>query len=240
MNILVQKNYDDLSKKCAELIKAQIAAKSDSVLGLATGSTPLGTYKELIRMNHAGELDFSRAIAFNLDEYFPIKKSSDQSYHYYMRENLFKHVNFAQTFIPDGEAPDAAKECAAYDEKIAAQGGIDLQILGIGNNGHIGFNEPDDKFTSATNHTLLDESTIKANARFFASESEVPRHSLTMGIGTIFRAKKIILLASGAGKADAIFKATRGPITPQMPASVLQLHPDVTIIADEDAAKLIQ
>ncbi|MCL1877271.1 MAG: glucosamine-6-phosphate deaminase [Defluviitaleaceae bacterium] len=239
MKVLVQKNYEELSKKAAEIIKAQLAEKPDSVFGLATGGTPGGTYEEIIRMYKAGEVDFSRATAFNLDEYYPIKKTSDQSYYYFMQKNLFDHVNFAKTFIPNGEAADAATECAAYDEKIAAHGGIDLQILGIGGNGHIGFNEPGDEFIAATHHTPLDESTIKANARFFADVSEVPRHSLTMGIGTIMQAKKIILLASGAGKADIIQKTVRGAITPQVPASVLQLHPNVTIIADTEAGKLV-
>ncbi|MCL2356212.1 MAG: glucosamine-6-phosphate deaminase [Defluviitaleaceae bacterium] len=240
MKLSVQKNYEALSRECAKIIRELVASKPNCVLGLATGSTPVGTYEQLIHMYDAGDVDFSRVTAFNLDEYFPIKKSSDQSYYHFMRKNLFDRINIAQTFIPDGEAPDAAAECAAYEEKIAAHGGIDLQILGIGNNGHIGFNEPGDAFVAATNYTPLDESTIKANARFFADESEVPRYAVTMGIRTIFRAGKIILLASGAGKADAIFKALHGPITPQMPASVLQLHPDVTVIVDEDAAGLVK
>lgn len=238
MKVLIEKDYADLSKKAAEIIKAQLAAKPYSVFGLATGSTPIGAYEEIVRMYKVGELDFSQAIAFNLDEYFPIAKTSDQSYAFFMQKKLFEHLNFSQTFIPDGEAENAATECAVYEEKIATYGGIDLQILGIGNNGHIGFNEPADEFIAATHHVELDESTIKVNSRFFANEKDVPRHALTMGIRTIMQAKKIVLLASGAGKADAIFKATCGPITPKVPASVLQLHRDVTIITDEAAGGL--
>jgi glucosamine-6-phosphate deaminase len=240
MQIIIAENYDEVSFCAAEMVREQISEKAETVLGLATGSTPIGMYKELVRMYGAGEVDFSRVVSFNLDEYFPIKKENAQSYAHFMETNFFGHVNLKESFIPNGEAEDFAAECAAYDEKIAAHGGVDLQILGIGNNGHIGFNEPGDAFIANTHHVALDESTIKANARFFENESDVPRHSLTMGIRTIFSAKKILLLASGAAKADAIFQTVNGPITPKNPASVLQLHADVTIITDKEAGEKLR
>lgn len=242
IKIMIEENYAEMSRKCAEIIKSQMDAKSASVLGLATGSTPIGTYEELARLHKSGELCFSQATAFNLDEYFPISKTNDQSYAYFMRKNFFDFVNFSddKINIPNGEATDRAEECAAYEAKINAAGGIDLQILGIGNNGHIGFNEPGDYFPVTTHHVELDESTIQANARFFANVNEVPRHAITMGIKTIMRAKKIILLASGVGKAEILGDAFFGKITPKNPASVLQLHPDVTIITDKDAGRYLE
>lgn len=237
--IILEENYEALSKKAAEIIAAQVAEKPTSVLGLATGSTPIGTYKELVRMYKAGGVDFAGVTAFNLDEYYPIKKSSDQSYDYFMKKQFFSHVNVAKTAIPNGEAPDHTAECENYEKQVADSGGIDLQLLGIGNNGHIGFNEPDDYFPAATHYVALDERTIKANARFFANESEVPKNAITMGIRTIFKAKKILLLASGAGKAEIIRDMTSGKITPKNPSSILQLHTDVTVIVDKDAGKLL-
>ncbi|MCL1864019.1 MAG: glucosamine-6-phosphate deaminase [Defluviitaleaceae bacterium] len=239
MKIIKEANYEALSKKSAEIIRAQVSENPASVLGLATGSTPTGTYEELVRMYKQGAVDFAKVSAFNLDEYFPIKKSSDQSYDYFMKQQFFRHVNVAKTFIPNGEAPDYAAECENYEKQVAESGGIDLQLLGIGNNGHIGFNEPNDYFPAATHYVMLDESTIKANARFFANESDVPRHAITMGIRTIFKAKKILLLASGAGKAEIVKQMVSGKITPQNPSSILQLHPDVTIIVDNDAGRLL-
>ncbi|MCL2225466.1 MAG: glucosamine-6-phosphate deaminase [Defluviitaleaceae bacterium] len=239
VKIFVEKDYAALSRRSAQIIKARLEEKAASVLGLATGSTPIGTYEELVRLFNAGEIDFSQVTAFNLDEYFPVTKENNQSYAYFMRKNLFGFVNVKETNIPNGEAKNHETECAEYEKKIAASGGIDLQILGIGNNGHIGFNEPTDVFPSVTHYVELDASTIKANARFFANESEVPRHAITMGIKTIMQAKKILLLASGAGKANIIRDALFGAITPANPSSVLQLHHDVTVIVDEDAGKFI-
>ncbi|MCL2457123.1 MAG: glucosamine-6-phosphate deaminase [Defluviitaleaceae bacterium] len=235
MRVLIEQSYEALSRKAAQIVQEQITAKPDSVLGLATGSTPLGLYAELIRLFKVGEIDFSKVVSYNLDEYFPIKKSNEQSYDFFMRKNFFDHVNISKKFIPDGEASNYSAECAAYEKKIA-DSEIDLQILGIGNNGHIGFNEPSNFFEEKTHYVQLDESTIQANARFFAHESDVPRHAITMGIGTIMRAKKILLLASGATKAEIIHELLNGKISPKNPSSVLKLHRDVTVIIDRDAS----
>ncbi|MCL2386303.1 MAG: glucosamine-6-phosphate deaminase [Defluviitaleaceae bacterium] len=241
MRIWIEDDYAALSKRAADIIKNQVDAMPNTVLGLATGSTPEGTYSELVRLYKTGAVDFSKVVSFNLDEYFPIKKTNEQSYYYFMRKHLFDNVNIseANTHIPNGEAEDRVAECDAYDKKIASYGGVDLQLLGIGGNGHIGFNEPSDVFVAGTHHIELDASTIEANARFFASTEDVPKHSLTMGIRTIMSAKRILLLASGSGKAEAIHKTIFGDITPKVPASVLQLHPDATIILDKEAARLI-
>jgi len=241
LKILVRESYELMSSRAASIIENQIHDKPDSVLGLATGSTPLGVYAEMMLKYKAGDTDFSRVRTFNLDEYYPIKKADAQSYYYYMRKNLFDFINIPDEniHIPDGEATDPNTECYTYEEKITALGGIDLQILGIGVNGHIGFNEPAKAFAAATHHVKLDASTIKENARFFANEKTVPTHALTMGIGTIMRATKIILLANGAKKAETLRDALYGPITPQNPASVLQLHRDVTVITDRDAGRLL-
>ena len=238
LTIIKAADYETLSIKAAEIIAAQIGAKPDAVLGLATGATPVGTYKELVAKHKAGSLDFSAVSAFNLDEYYPIKRTNDQSYCYYMQDNLFGHVNInpANVHIPDGEAADAPAECAKYEAKVAAAR-LDLQLLGIGKNGHIGFNEPADHFPKTTNHVALTQSTIDANSYFFENAADMPRHALTMGIGTIFAAKRILLLVSGGAKADIIKQAFFGPITPQLPASILQLHSDVTLIVDSDAGK---
>ncbi|MCL2620490.1 MAG: glucosamine-6-phosphate deaminase [Defluviitaleaceae bacterium] len=238
MKIIITDNYNTLSAAAGDIIAQQIKAKPDSVLGLATGSTPIGTYKHLVE---AG-LDFSNVQAFNLDEYYPIPRTNDQSYYYFMNENLFSQVNIDKknTHIQNGEASDPQAECQRYEDAIKGAGGIDLQLLGLGLNGHIGFNEPDSHFPKATHHVALDESTIEANSRFFASSDDVPRHALTMGIGTIFNARKIVMLISGEAKADIAKAVIHGNIDPQIPASILQLHPDVTIILDKDAAKYVK
>jgi len=236
--IMVVKDYDAMSDAAAHIVTRQIAAKPDSVLGLATGSTPIGTYARLIQAYKAGSIDFSKITTFNLDEYYPISPDNNQSYTYYMNNQLFRHININVTNvnIPSGTTGDAAAECAAYEAKLAASGGIDLQLLGLGHNGHIGFNEPSNHFPAATHHTALDASTIAANARFFDNPDDVPKHALTMGIGTIFGAKHILMLISGADKAKIAYSVLRGTITPQVPASVLQLHSNCTIILDEAAA----
>jgi len=214
----------------------QLARKPDSVFGLPTGSTPIGLYEELVRRHDAGRIDFSKARSFNLDEYYPIKKDHPQSYHYYMKENLFKSVSFADSRLPDGETDDPQGECAGYDAAIEAAGGIDLQILGIGLNGHIGFNEPSGAYLVTTHLTALTESTLTANSRFFSGGETQPTSALTMGIGTIFSARSVLLLVSGLNKAPIAKKLFEGKIHTDVPASLLLLHPDVTIIMDKPAA----
>jgi len=236
MKYIIVNNYDELSNKAADLIAAQILVKPNCVLGLATGSSPVGTYKRLIADNQAGKIDFSTVTSVNLDEYVGLDGSNDQSYRYFMDNNLFNHVNIdkSKTFVPSGCAADLAAEGEAYDRMICDLGGIDLQLLGIGLDGHIGFNEPDAYFTGPTHEVKLDESTIKANARFFASEDEVPTTAITMGMKSIMQAKKVLLIANGAAKKAIVEKAFFGPIDPQVPASILQLHPDVTVIYSEN------
>ena len=236
MKYIVVNNYEELSNKAADLIAAQILVKPNCVLGLATGSSPVGTYKRLIEDNKAGKIDFSTVTSVNLDEYVGLNGSNDQSYRYFMNHNLFDHVNIdkAKTFVPSGLAADLKAEGEAYDGMIKDLGGIDLQLLGIGLDGHIGFNEPDAYFTAATHEVKLDESTIKANARFFASEADVPTTAITMGMLSIMQAKKVLLIANGAAKKAIVEKAFFGPIDPQVPASILQLHPDVTVIFSEN------
>ena len=235
MKFLKFKTYDELSTAAANIIASQIILKENSVLGLATGSSPVGTYKKLIEKCEKGELDFSTVTSVNLDEYIGLDGSNDQSYRYFMNTNLFNHVNIdkEKTFVPGGCAEDLAAEGAAYDKLIEDLGGIDLQLLGIGLDGHIGFNEPDSVFTKETHVVDLHESTIKANARFFANEDEVPKKAITMGMGAIMKAKKVLLVANGENKWDILEKAFFGPITPEVPASILQLHPDVTVIYSE-------
>lgn len=235
MKFITVDTYEKMSRKAANIISAQIIAKPDCVLGLATGSSPVGTYKQLIDWYNKGDIDFSNVTSINLDEYIGLDGSNDQSYRYFMNTNLFDHVNIdkANTFVPNGCADDMDKECEAYDERIKAYGGIDLQLLGIGLDGHIGFNEPDDVFTKNTHVVDLDESTIEANARFFESINDVPKKAVTMGMGGIMNAKKILLVANGANKKEILEKAFFGPITPEIPASILQLHPDVTVIYSE-------
>lgn len=237
MNIIKTKDYEDMSRKAADIISAQIIMKPDCVLGLATGSTPIGTYKQLVDKYEQGNLDFSKVSTVNLDEYRGLKHEDPQSYYYFMHENLFGHVNIRKdaTFVPDGTNPDAAAACVAHEETIKRLGGIDLQLLGLGNNGHIGFNEPASEFEKDTHCVDLTQSTIEANARFFASIDEVPTQAYTMGIRTIMLAKKILVVVNGEGKADIVARAFWGPVTPEVPASILQMHPDVTVIADEAA-----
>lgn len=236
MNYIVTKSYDELSHKAANIIAAVVINKPDCVLGLATGSSPVGTYKELIKYNKAGDIDFSKVTSVNLDEYVGLDGTNDQSYRYFMNDNLFDHVNIdkSRTFVPNGCATDLKAEGEAYDSMIKELGGIDLQLLGIGLDGHIGFNEPDEFFTAATHEVVLDESTIKANARFFKNEDEVPKKAITMGMMSIMQAKKILLVANGEAKKEIIEKAFFGPIDPKVPASILQLHPDVTVIFSEN------
>ena len=237
MRLYRAKDYNDMSRKAANIISAQIILKPDCVLGLATGSTPIGTYQQLIERYREGDLDFSQVRTANLDEYRGLTRDNDQSYYYFMYHNLFKVVNIdmASTNIPDGTNPDSAAEAARYDQVIRDLGGVDLQLLGMGHNGHIGFNEPSDAFDKGTHCVDLQPSTIEANKRFFASIDDVPKQAYTMGIQTIMSARKILLLVSGAEKAEILHKALCGPITPHVPASVLQLHNDVTVVADEAA-----
>lgn len=237
MRIYKVKNYDEMSKKAAGIIAAQVITKPDCVLGLATGSTPIGTYKYLIEKYENGELDFSEVRTANLDEYRGLTKDVEQSYYYFMYHNLFEHVNInmSNTNIPDGTAADSTAECRRYEEVIKSLGGVDIQFLGIGHDGHIGFNEPSDAFDKETHCVNLTDMTIEANKRFFNSIEEVPRQAYTMGIGTIMKSRKIILAVSGKDKAAILKEALYGPVTPLVPASILQFHPDVTVIADEDA-----
>lgn len=238
MRIIVAKDYKDMSRKAANIISAQIITKPDCVLGLATGSSPIGTYDQLVEWYEKGDLDFAQVSSVNLDEYRGLDHSHDQSYYYFMHEHLFDRVNIdpARTNVPDGTEADAEKECRRYEELIASYGGVDLQLLGLGHNGHIGFNEPASAFDKVTHCVDLTESTIEANKRFFASADDVPKQAYTMGIGTIMKAKKILVVVSGEDKADIVAKAFYGDVTPEVPASILQFHPDVTVVVDEAAA----
>ncbi len=237
MKIIRTKDYRDMSRKAANIISAQMILKDDSVLGLATGSTPIGTYDQLVDWYKKGDLDFSKITTVNLDEYKGLPKENDQSYWYFMNKNLFSRVNIRPDyhFLPDGMNLDSANECERYEKLIDSLGGIDLQLLGLGRNGHIGFNEPCDSFPQDVHVVNLTESTIEANKRFFASADDVPKQAYTMGVGTILRAKMILLVVSGKDKAAALNAVVNGPITPQVPGSVLRLHPNVIIVADEDA-----
>ena len=236
MRIIVCENYDEMSVKAAEVVASQLILKPDSILGLATGSTPIGMYENLVKMNKEGKIDFSKVKSFNLDEYYPIDRTNDQSYFYFMNQHLFSKVNIDvnNTDLPNGEAKDAVAECKAYEERIAASAGVDLQVLGIGQNGHIGFNEPDENLSPVTHLVTLTDNTIEANARFFAKKEDVPTKALTMGIGTIMKSRKIILLASGKNKADAVKKLLGNAITTSCPATILKAHPDVILICDKD------
>ncbi|MBQ4630354.1 MAG: glucosamine-6-phosphate deaminase [Clostridia bacterium] len=236
MKFITVENYDKLSRISANIIAAQIISKPNSILGLATGSSPVGTYKKLIEYNKNGDIDFSNITSVNLDEYVGLDGTNDQSYRYFMNDNLFSHVNIdiSKTNVPNGCAENPEKECANYDKLIEELGGIDLQLLGIGLDGHIGFNEPDNCFTKETHMVTLDPSTIEANARFFASKDDVPTKALTMGMGGIMGAKKVLLIANGKNKKEILEKAFYGPITPEVPASILQLHPDVTVVYSEN------
>ncbi|MGI6279188.1 MAG: glucosamine-6-phosphate deaminase [Acutalibacteraceae bacterium] len=236
MKYIITKSYEELSRKAADIIAAQIIMKPNCVLGLATGSSPVGTYKELIRRNKEGIIDFSDVTTVNLDEYVGLDGTNDQSYRYFMNHNLFDHVNIdkSRTHVPNGCAKDLKAEGEAYDRLIKDLGGIDLQLLGIGLDGHIGFNEPDKVFVKATHEVKLDESTIKANARFFEKEEDVPKTAITMGMMSIMQARKILLIANGPAKKEIVEKSFFGPIDPMVPASILQLHPDLTVIYNEE------
>ena len=236
MNIIVCKNYDEMSLRAAKIVAEQIKEKPDSVLGLATGSTPEGMYADLVKMYEKGEISFKNITSVNLDEYYPIDPANDQSYRYFMNYHLFDHVDIdkANTNVPDGTAADPVAEGKRYEALIDSLGGVDLQILGIGGNGHIGFNEPDSKLVLDTHVTDLTESTIKANSRFFASANDVPRQALTMGIGSIFKAKKIVLMVSGANKKAAVSALLKRDIDTSCPATMLNLHPDVTLVCTAD------
>ena len=237
MRIYLEADYAAMSRRAANLIAAEVIRRPNCVLGLATGSTPIGTYENLIARNRAGDLSFREVRTVNLDEYKGLAPTHDQSYRYFMQTNLFDHIDILpeNTNVPDGLAADADAECARYDALVASLGYADLQLLGLGRNGHIGFNEPDDHFTKETHVVDLTDSTIDANARFFATRDDVPRQALTMGVGCIMAARRVLLIASGADKADALYSAVCGPISPDCPASILQLHGDVVVVGDEAA-----
>ena len=241
MRIIRTKNYDEMSRKAAAIIAAQVIHKPNCVLGLATGGTPVGTYKNLVEWYKSGDLDFSEVSTVNLDEYRGLPREHRESYWSFMHRNLFDHVNIPQDRInlPDGTNMDADAECKRYDAVIASLGGVDLQLLGIGHDGHIGFNEPSDAFDMGTHCVDLTEETIEANKRFFASRDEVPRQAYTMGTHTIMSARKVLMIVSGKDKAEIIKKAFFGPVTPHVPASILQMHPNFVLVADEDALSLV-
>lgn len=237
MKIYKAKDYKDMSRKAANIISAQVIMKPNCVLGLATGSTPIGTYAQLVEWYNKGDLDFSEVTTVNLDEYKGLPRTNDQSYYYFMHQHLFDRVNIdpERTNVPNGMEPDAEKECGRYEELIRSLGGVDLQLLGLGHNGHIGFNEPGEAFEKETHCVDLTESTIEANKRFFASADDVPKQAYTMGIKTIMQAKQILIVVNGENKADIVERAFFGPVTPEVPASILQLHNDVTLVGDEAA-----
>lgn len=241
MKIIRAKDYKDMSRKAANIISAQVIMKPNCVLGLATGGTPVGAYAQLVEWYNKGDLDFSEVTTVNLDEYRGLPKEHPESYWSFMHKNLFDHVNIRPeaVHLPDGTNPDAADACAQYNEVIHSVGGIDLQLLGLGVNGHIGFNEPADAFSTGTHQVTLTESTRDANKRFFASIDEVPTHARTMGTREILQARRVLMVASGANKAQAIKDAFFDPVTPQVPASILQYHPDFTLVADEAALSLL-
>lgn len=242
MKIYKAKDYKDMSRKVANIISAQVIMKPNCVLGLATGSTPIGTYDQLVEWYNKGDLDFSEVTTVNLDEYKGLPRTNDQSYYYFMHQHLFDRVNIdpERTNVPNGMEPDAEKECGRYEELIRSLGGVDLQLLGLGHNGHIGFNEPGEAFEKETHCVDLTESTIEANKRFFASADDVPKQAYTMGIKTIMQAKKILIVVNGENKADIVERAFFGPVTPEVPASILQLHNDVTLVGDEAALAKIE
>lgn len=239
MDVVRVKDYEELSMKAAKIVAVQISRKKNIVLGLPTGQTPVGMYQELIKRFQKGEIDFSQVTTFNLDEYYGLSPEHPQSYNYYMWQTFFNYINIKKenVFLPDGITKNVQKECYHYESLIEERGGIDLQILGIGDNGHIGFNEPAIALNSKTHLVNLSQTTIQANSRYFKEIEEVPRQAFTMGMGTILKAKQIILLASGIKKASAIVKTIKGQVSTEIPASLLQLHRDVSIIVDEDAAR---
>ena len=241
IRMFVERDYEEMSRKAAEVVAQAMRSKPEGVFGFATGGTPVGLYAELADMHKRGQLDCSGLTTFNLDEYHPISRDDPNSYYYFMFENLFNHINVdpANVHLPDGAAADVDLECRMYEGMIKDAGGIDLQILGIGANGHIGFNEPADSFSARTQYISLSEMTVNSNARFFEKEGDVPRHALTMGIRTIMMSRSIVLVCNGGAKAGVLADALCGPITPLLPASVLQLHPCVTVVADGEAAKYL-
>ena len=241
MRIIRTKDYEDMSRRAAAIIAAQVVLKPDCVLGLATGGTPVGIYKNLVNWYQGGDLDFSEVTSVNLDEYRGLPRAHKESYWSFMHRNLFDYVNMNPNHInlPDGMNMDADAECARYDKVIESVGGIDLQLLGIGHDGHIGFNEPSNAFDLGTHCVKLTDETIDANQRFFNNREEVPREAYTMGTRTIMQARKVLMVVSGKDKAEIIKKAFYGPVTPEVPASILQMHPDFTLVADEDALSLI-
>lgn len=242
MRIIRTKDAAEAGRQTANIISAQIILKPDSVLGLATGSSPVGAYKQLIAWNKKGDLDFSRVRTVNLDEYVGLGEDDDQSYVYFMRKNLFDHVNIPRenTHLPNGLELDSEKQCRAYNELTRSLGGVDLQLLGIGHNGHIGFNEPSDEFVKGTHCVELTQNTIDANARFLASEDLVPRKAYTMGVLDIMQAKRVVMIVTGESKAQILKDAFFGPVTPKVPASIMQLHTDFTLVADEAALSLVK
>ena len=242
MRIYQAENYKAMSRRAANIISAQVIYKPNCVLGLATGGTPVGLYQQLVEWYKKGDLSFAETRSVNLDEYLGLSPHHEQSYRYFMQKNLFDHIDILpeNTYVPSGLAEDPEEECRRYDELLKSFGYADLQLLGLGRNGHIGFNEPSDHFVKETHVVDLTESTIEANARFFASADDVPKQALTMGIGCIMAARRILLIASGADKADAIYKTVCGPITPECPASILQLHPDVVLVCDEAALSKLE
>ena len=241
MRIILAENYEIMSKKAAGFIAAQVYAKPDSVLGLATGSTPVGVYGNLIQWHKKGCLSFKKCRTVNLDEYFGLSSDHPQSYAYFMNEQLFRHIDIRpeNTHIPNGMNLDAEAECAAYDSLIESLGGIDLQLLGIGDNGHIGFNEPNTYYCMNTNKVSLTQSTIKANSRFFEKEEDVPKHAYTMGIRPIVQAKQVLMVVNGRHKAEIIYESLFGPVTPKVPASILQIVPNLVVCGDADALSVI-
>lgn len=242
MKIIAARDYENMSRQAANIISAQVILKADSVLGLATGSSPIGTYKQLISWYHKGDIDFSSVKTVNLDEYCGLDGSNDQSYRYFMHDNFFNHINIKieNINIPNGKNADAAGECKRYDHIIKSLGGIDLQLLGLGPNGHIGFNEPDEFFSMDTHKVALTDATIQANKRFFEKEEDVPRFAYTMGIKNIMQAERVLMVVSGESKAEIVKEAFFGNVTPKVPASILQIHKNFTLVADEAALSAVR
>ena len=241
MRIIKAPDYQSMSRMAANIISAQIIMKPKCVLGLATGSTPLGIYAQLIDWYKKGDLDFSEVQTINLDEYKGLAPDNDQSYRYFMNQNLFNHINIdmKNTYVPDGLEMDSEKACNDYNNIILNSGGVYMQLLGLGNNGHIGFNEPGEAFEKMTHCVKLTDSTVQANSRFFETIDEVPKEAYTMGIKSIMQARKIVVVVNGSKKAQIVKEAFFGPVTPKVPASVLQLHNDVTLVGDEEALALL-
>ena len=235
MKRVILDSYEDVCSAVADIYVKQLSEKPDSVLGLATGGTPVGLYKELVRRFSVGEIDFSKACSFNLDEYYPISKNHPQSYNYFMRDNLFDKINIASYSLPNGEAADPEVECAEYDASIEKAGGIDLMLLGIGLNGHIGFNEPAVSYPLGTYLVDLTESSLKANSRFFGPNEHQPDRALTMGLGSILHSRSIVLMVCGASKAPIVKRLFEGRVHTDVPASFLLLHPDATVFLDKEA-----